>query len=87
MKVIGYDRILHQQFAPWDSKCYRPFKDMLEAKADIKKSQNPRCGYNTLLNAITYIDQYLTNLKYYIGYLKAKELTWKAHKNFHKNTK
>ena len=81
-KVISYEEIRHVQFDKYDSRCYKPFKIILNAKADIKRGKNPTGGYNRALNAIALIDQCSTHLKFYIGYLKAKMMIQKAHKKF-----
>ena len=81
-KIIGYRLIQQIEFDIWDSRCYGAFKRVLEAKAKIKKGLKPTGGFNLVITAINYIDNCSTNLKYYIGYLKAKRLILTAHKKF-----
>ena len=77
-KIIGYKqifRVLNQH----DGDCYKHFKTVLEAKFDIRKGKEPKCGYHEVMNSIAYVDLHSTNLKNYIGFLKGKKLRLETH--------
>ena len=77
-KIIGYKQIfqvLNQQ----DGDCYKHFKTVLEAKFDIRKRKEPKYGYHEIMNSIAYVDLHSTNLKNYIGFIKAKRLILETH--------
>ena len=77
-KIIGYKQIfcvLNQR----DGECYKHFKTVLEAKFDIRKGKEPKCGYHEIMNSIAYVDLHSTNLRNYIGFLKANKLILETH--------
>ena len=80
-KIVGYKEILNI-LDYYDGRCYQHFKAVLEAKDYIRKGLEPLSGYTRALNGISAIEGASTNLKNYIGFLKAKAMILRAHKQF-----
>ena len=80
-KIIKHPKIL-KVLDQYDSRCYKYFKDVLEAKHHLRAGKSPPLGFHVVLNAITVIDNCSTNLKYYQGYIKGKKEILKSYEMF-----
>ena len=72
-KIIGVPQI-NKLLDTTDKECYNWFKFVLEAKYALWKGERrPESGFRVVFKAIHNIEKVSNNLKYYKGFIQAKE--------------